>query len=200
MPTTYPERVWETGEVTFEEFAWHCAENFFHDGHIDATFDEESVKRSIEQEAEMEAKITSLLSLSPEKLLAEYRKLVLLAAQNDIRYMERKRIERERYERMLAKARAWSPPTPNQQPLKDFMIQQLELSIEHDCPPGEDKAVPRYLPGMEEAITFQAEEVARLRRQIARSEEYRQKETERAEKKRAYIAALTASLGPRPTR
>lgn len=41
---------------------------------------------------------------------------------------------RVRYESMLEKVRAWDPPTPDHTNLKDFMISELEQSIERDCP------------------------------------------------------------------
>lgn len=38
-----------------------------------------------------------------------------------------------RYEDMLEKVQAWSPPTSKHVDMKRFMIEQLETSIEHDC-------------------------------------------------------------------
>lgn len=40
---------------------------------------------------------------------------------------------RGKYNAMLIKVKAWNPPTSEHQGLKDFMIQQIENSIEVDC-------------------------------------------------------------------
>lgn len=42
---------------------------------------------------------------------------------------------RDRYEAMLAQARAWTPPSPEHAEFKAFMESQLVDSIQHDCTP-----------------------------------------------------------------
>lgn len=40
---------------------------------------------------------------------------------------------RKKYESMLVKVEAWNPPTPQHKALKRRMIDELKLSIDHDC-------------------------------------------------------------------
>lgn len=60
-------------------------------------------------------------------------------------YNVQKAEKRERYETMLSQVQAWQPPSPDHNGLKDFMIEQLQTSIDADCSTTE---VPvRPLPG-----------------------------------------------------
>ena len=40
---------------------------------------------------------------------------------------------KRKYEAMLAKVNKWTPPTPDHENLKKFMIEQIESSIKFDC-------------------------------------------------------------------
>lgn len=50
-----------------------------------------------------------------------------------IKYQESEKIQKERYLAMLEKVQEWEPPTAEHSCLKDFMVSQLEDSIDFDC-------------------------------------------------------------------
>lgn len=97
------------------------------------------------------------------------------------------RIETERYEAMLAKVEAWTPPTSEHNGLKVFMTEQLTDSIRFD---GFELPAPDLLSV--------AEYVARERSQAVRMagiyETHVAEEIERATARTAWIRALRASL------
>jgi hypothetical protein len=94
----------------------------------------------------------------------------------------------EQYAAMLAKVRAWKPPTDEHVGLKNLMIEQIESSIKWDC--GHEEARPVKLTGDEWA--------AGQRNRLQWGIDYHDTE-QRAEEKRAagrteWVQALRKSL------
>lgn len=146
MPSGYTEAV-AKGEITeVKDFALRCARAF---GSLSIAREmplEEAL--SVEDLERLEAKqvalffrtlskyeqdLESLLALSPEEVAqraeAEY--------QEDFAHHEKAK-EREatlaaRYRGLLAKVREWKAPTAVHEGLAEFMIEQLESAIYHDC-------------------------------------------------------------------
>jgi hypothetical protein len=94
----------------------------------------------------------------------------------------------KKYEEMLDKVNKWTPPTSEHQGLKDFMIQQIESSIKHDC---------RYK--REKPTKIKASEwLANRKKQAMKDIEYYKKsykeEVERCAEKTKWIQDLVKSL------
>lgn len=57
--------------------------------------------------------------------------------EQDVKYhsqrIEQIKVIREKLEYLLEQARKYEPPTPEHVEIKEFMVQQLESTIEHDC-------------------------------------------------------------------
>jgi hypothetical protein len=140
MPTGYTAKV-QSGEITeFKDFALTCARAF---GALIHLRDEplsphipDDIKGSDyhkERAADAEAQLAALDRLHDDEIRA------LATADNEKKqashaaYVAERTVEKARYEAMLAKAREWTPPTPEHAGLKDFMIKQLEESIRFDC-------------------------------------------------------------------
>ena len=87
---------------------------------------------------------------------------------------------------MLTQVRAWTPPTTDHAGLKDFMIQQLTVSM-----PGE------YAPPLPERLdgaAWRKKEIERLSDEIVRARENRNEKIARTEKRNAWLQALRSSL------
>jgi len=98
---------------------------------------------------------------------------------------------RARYEAMLAKVRAWEPPTPEHVELQGFMVEQIVESMRFDLfdlpdPPPPDEDAGRWLEGERE----------RARESVVRSEKNLAEEVERCRQANAWITALYESLVP----
>jgi hypothetical protein len=102
-------------------------------------------------------------------------------------------VKLKRYDAMLAKVRAWEPPTEEHVNFKKFMLEQLTSSIDHDCNTKYDlEAIETY-----ESLT--AERYLELERDcwddVAYHEKHLAENKERNAERRAWIEALLESLG-----
>jgi hypothetical protein len=99
---------------------------------------------------------------------------------------------RARYEAMLAYVRAWTPPTVDHEPLREFMIRQLEESIEFDCrlkdPPQEPDVTDTGVSDRKTHIVAWAQE------DLAHVEAAHERAIAKHQATRGYIEALEASL------
>lgn len=139
MPTGYTAIIQERPTISFPEFAWRCAramgacvmqrdDPMQEPPRLDAPNSYHRVK--IE---EAEAKLREVEQMTePERCSAAEKEF----ADEELRIssvIQEKRSTEEAYRRMLDMVKAWNPPTPDHQGLKDFMIQQITDSIKWDC-------------------------------------------------------------------
>ena len=104
--------------------------------------------------------------------------------------LEENRKQREAYEAMLEKVKAWTPPTTEHAGLHEFMRTQIEQSIEFDCNDNYYKTPTVRLTGDQ----WFAERLSALRQTLDYQIKMHQEEVERAEKRTAWVAALRSSL------
>lgn len=196
MPTGYTADLHDGKEVTFPEFVLSCARAFgalitMRDSPMDAPIPDEFPPSPwyAEHLAKSEAKLAELRAMTPNAAdvaaqaaydlsLTEWKKAV---AQAEAR--------RERYEAMLAEVEAWQPPTAEHQGLKDFMVQQLIESIDHDCSMNYWPR-PNRLHGSE----WLEQQIARAERSVEQDRKSYVEEVERSEGRTAWVKALRESL------
>jgi len=94
---------------------------------------------------------------------------------------------RNKYNAMLARVVAWTPPTKEHEGLKDFMLQQIRDSIKWDCIESE----PPKLLSLPE---WYQNKVNNLEQSLAYHEEENIKEQERTANRTAWIKELYKSL------
>jgi hypothetical protein len=99
-----------------------------------------------------------------------------------------RKAKRERYESMLAKVEAWTPPSDEHVELKKFMVSQLADSIKFDCSNSWERPVAPTV------AQWYAEKVKSARKRIADSEDEQRKENERAAGRNRWIRQLRESL------
>jgi hypothetical protein len=138
MPTGYTSDI-EKG-ITFEQFALSCARNFGalvsmrdepHDAPIPDEFTPSSYNADNLLKAQKELGELKALPIDEceKRAMMEYKEEL----ERHEKYLADKRQLQTKYETMLSSAKAWTPPTPDHQGLKEFMIQQIEESIKWDC-------------------------------------------------------------------
>lgn len=199
MPTGYTADVGE-GKTTFEEFVLTCARAFGatimqRDEPIDVP--PRIVPMSdYHERALTEAKnaLAELRNMTDEDFeLAAEREFLQATSEYHKRLDENKRIE-DNYRSMLSKVKNWDAPTEDHQNLKQFMIEQLESSIDFDC---------KYVPTKPTLLS--ADEYKRKRKEsVLNNIEYHKveakKERERYEMRKNWIVELYRSLNlPEPT-
>ena len=96
---------------------------------------------------------------------------------------------RKRYETMLAKVKAWTPPTPKHQKLKEIMIQQLEESIDFDCSTDHLTA-----PELSTGAVFKEEALRAARQEVSRYTEWYEEDKKRVKELTEWVKALRQSL------
>lgn len=195
MPTGYTAGVQDGTITTFPEFAMQCARAFgalvtMRDDPLDAEIPESfepQARYYDERIAQAHADLERLYAMTDgdkvHAAAAAWNKHVAGIEEWNARCQQ----ERARYEHMLAQARAWQPPTSNHVELKEFMIQQLEQSIDFDC--RERSLGERPRPAM-----WWLDQVKKAKRDIAYYTEEREKEIQRARERTAWVRHLRSSL------
>lgn len=194
MPTGYTYPVVDGKITEFNDFAMTCARAFgalitMRDDPTDAPIPEEikpetsyyddrlaaDKKRLGEVQAMTNAEADAAAQAAHDEAMASRAK-----------YLRDKETEAERINAMLAKVRAWTPPTADHIEMKKFMIDQLTMSLPGEYAP----AIPALLDGAE----WRKQEIDRLAESIVRSQKYIDEEVNRAKRRTEWVKALRASL------
>lgn len=199
MPSGYTAIVAEKDDVTFNEFAWRCARAMgalvlMRDEPIDAPIPEKFVPDDFyEKEVTLDKqRLDKLTNASQQELLAMYDER---HREVDEYYQEHSRTKatmKQRYQAMLKLVRAWDPPTEEHDGFKEFMVNQLQESMDADCYEPE-KPGPKM--SFEE---WRKAEIFHTKRDIERSEERHAEELRRTNARNEWVAALRKSVGNPP--
>lgn len=200
MPTGYTYKV-ENGEVTeLEDFVMDCARAFgalaelrdTPNSEIPETFEVSSYV--IDREKSAREELERWKNISDEELM-EYLVNDYDREREDIKNGITKSIEQSRrYEAMKEKVKNWTPPTDDHINLKNFMLEQLEMSSS-DVLPLLSKRLKRLQAPTTESLQKERERLienadASLRYAVDRLE----KEKARAEKNTQWLKDLRSSL------
>lgn len=195
MPTGYTHPV-ATGEISdFRTFALRCARAFgalveMRDEPMDAEIPEQfdpsdyHTKRLAECRKEL-SRIEGATVQECNQFAAQEHARALVAWEE--RRAE-KRLTRERYEAMLAKVREWKPPTDDHRGLAEYMVKQLEESIDFDC------TLCGHKPKLLDGATWKAMQMVWLRDDIRYHTQHERDDKERAAKRSQWVADLRKSL------
>jgi hypothetical protein len=195
MPTGYTSELYEGKPQTFQQFALECARNFGAaimqrddaPGPV-LKFVPPNTDYYDKSQAAAEAALEWFANASPDELAA---KKAEEDAESEKRHQEsvaKAEAQRERYEAMLVQVRAWTPPSPEHENLKQFMIDQLTESIDFDCKVYDHRSTRTVGQWMTASI-------ADHKRSIEYAIENRTKELERAASRKAWMVTLAESLG-----
>lgn len=194
MPTGYTYPVVEGKVTEFPDFAMQCARAFgalisMRDDAMDAPIPDEikpSTNYYDQRIATAEAHLAELTTMTAAEAEAAAQAAHQNAMDGRERYLANQKTEADRLNAMLAKVRAWRPPTADHVEMKKFMIDQLTMSLPGDYAP----AIPELLDGatwLERETKGAADDLARLK--IDRS-----KEIQRASDRNQWLQNLRKSL------
>lgn len=196
--TSYTARI--TLDTTLAEWAMLCARDFLVqvralslDDKIPERFESSDsyAKRAAEARQELEkwrratpeqAEMLRRIRIEKERADAESR-----SAENGAR--------RARYERMRAIVRGWKPPTKGHAGLREFMLEQIEGSLEMDCGDGYD-----YIADAADRLArlspddFRASQIASFEKDAAYYETEYAEEVKRTEAANKWLRELRESL------
>lgn len=196
MPTGYTAKV-QKGDETFGQFVWGCARAFgalvtMRDAPVDAPVPEAfevsdfyygSVSRA-------ETRLAELRDMTDEEAETAALEEANEAREYNDQAQAQRAQERANYESMLAKVKAWEPPTKDHAGLRQFMIEQLVRSIEFDC--GGDPYLKEEQPlsGAE----WRAARLADTERDLDYARKSLREEEARVRSRNEWISALRESV------
>ena len=139
MPTGYTSDVGEKN-ISFRKYAMNCARAFgalveMRDSPLGAKIPTKFKPHSYNLEQLEKAKQTlqTAKNMTDTQATAEAERLYDQSLQGYANSLKKTATTTERYVGMRAKAKEWQAPTPDHEGLRDFMISQLEQSIDFDC-------------------------------------------------------------------
>lgn len=198
MPTGYTADV-EDGTITeLKDFALKCARAIgylirMRDAGRDAPIEEMQPSTYHSKAIDLaEERLSQLTALTD----AEWAEKLDSERQSQIDHYEsalaEDRINNERYALMLDKVQAWTPPTPNHQGLKDFMIQQLETSMGDSS--YYERALENAKANRKSLEQFKTDTLDVARRTLYSSQQAWGEEIARVAEANAWVQALRSSL------
>lgn len=137
MPTSYTAGILDGTTKDFNQFAEHCSRAFIM--HLrDEPMDSEYKKREVSdyhtkaiEKAKTELKQAD--SLSDEELIIQEKNRLIDSKKYHLDREEKIKNDKIKLESFLEKAKSYIPPTEKHQGIADFMIEQIEKTIDFDC-------------------------------------------------------------------
>jgi hypothetical protein len=193
MPTGYTDAVRKG--CSFEQFVWSCARAFgalvlMRDDPADASIPQEFKPSPFyaDRLTEAESALATCIKWTPEEADSAAQ-ASHDAKMRQLREMQKENADTEaRYRDMLAMVRGWVAPSSEHTKLREFMIEQLESSIEFDC--RYQMPLPTRIAGAE----YREQRIAELQRDVTHYQEEYGKELERTRQRNEWLRALRESV------
>lgn len=200
MPTGYTAMLEEENNPSFRDFAMRCARAFgvlvtMRDEPLDKEIPEEFKPNSYHLQAIRKATSdqSKIKNMTKEECLVEATK----AKSNEVRYysdlLAKQYVLIGRYKAMCAQIKAWTPPTKDHEGLKEFMLEQLDVSwpdveyYERELQRAENITI--------DAAQWNKAAIERLEIEIKHHTKENEIEIERAQKRTEWLRKLRESLG-----
>lgn len=191
MPTGYTAKLYDGQDQSFEEFVLSCARAFAawtRDTSGDSLPEAPESTHAKTWLAKREEDLRHLLMLTPAEVTAEHQAEMTKVAKLNEEQTKKDTTLKARYQKMLDKVEAWTPPSDTHLGLKNFMREQLIDSMNADCRPFEYKVEP-------DETKWHQHRLDHARKSVWRAQEEAQKERERNERNKLWVQQLHESLG-----
>ncbi len=205
MPSGYTAPIVEKN-LTFKQFVMLCARAFgacisMRDDSLDAEIPEKIEPMSTyhkDQLAKSKEELETLLAITTKKAKEQWAKKRLkqeIATTKKYKKEDDKRDDSNKYQAMLEKVIAWTPPSEDHRELKKFMENQIKETIKFDSHStywsDQLAALERKL---ENPLAYFNERVEKVKQDIKYHTEHWQKEVEQAERATRWLQQLRESL------
>lgn len=200
MPTGYTAAIGEGKGITFEKFILQCARAFgacieMRDEPMDKPIPDEfkpsdySKKQLAEANKLVEALDAMTDAECAKKARSEYDESVKYHKEG----IAKNATLKSKYEEMLAKVEAWTPPSPDHEGLKKFMREQIAESIQFDCG-GSYHADALNQLRVQTGAEWRKSAIEKARKDIAYHSKSQAEENERAAKRTLWVRQLRESI------
>ena len=138
MPTGYTQGILNGEIKSFEDFAITCTRAFgatihMRDEPLSKPWEpEEPSSYHIESKNRLEEELSKYERMTDEEYFALWRVSVKEKIISNEKSLERVRMNRKILDRFREEALSWEPPTDEHVKFKEFMVDQIEKTIEHD--------------------------------------------------------------------
>lgn len=139
MPTGYTAGIMDGSTQSFGDFARLCARAFgatihMRDESLSAPYVPRVPSDYHKKELAVERKrLKRLRATSDASILRRYKKQHLDNINYHKKRIDAKNLDAQQLNAFLEQARAYKPPTPDHQGIKNFMIEQIESTLDWDC-------------------------------------------------------------------
>lgn len=188
--------------ITFRKFALNCARNFGATIALrDESSDVEVTPENVKFGSDYHKKQLSLAKSAKAKFrkLNQAQKRVIFKAEmnraiDNCRQSDASmKAQKKKYLAMLEKVEKWTPPTKEHKNMKDFMVSQIDQSVDFDCNPkyNNERIVEVVTKSYSEWLAAKKEE---LNRDIEYHEEELANDTKRDTERPEWVKNLIDSL------
>lgn len=203
MPTGYTAGILDGTITTFPQFAKLCMRAFGATIHLrDESLDHEYEPRTPSDYHQKEIAKAKQLLIDAEKLtddeIVDTRKKQLEDSKKyHLEAIEKAKKSNVQMNKILSDVRKWQPPTPDHTGFKDFMIEQIEKTIDFDCETDyHDKGLIEIET---ELLTINASEIRnqmieQAKKDLAYHNAENLKEIQRCEQSNNWVSDLLGSL------
>lgn len=202
MPTSFTAFVLENPSATFEQFAWLCTRAMMptillRDSDLRIPTEADLVQAigasglvgEEERFAAKQAELAAAEAKTSEQWAAENAASFARRSKEHEESAVRSKAARERLQAMLMHTTMWSPPSPEHEGLKKFMVDQLTGEV------GRTDPGPAPTPMSDD--DFQADMLAYYRRAVEYGKQYLEQAQRNVAHRQAWFLALQQSV-PRP--
>lgn len=204
MPTGYTSGIIDGKITTFEQFATQCTKAFgatihMRDDSLDTPYEprtpSEYYTDSLQSQKE---ELKKMKTISDEEIIQELQS----SWKENLEYHEKKLAEKrsnlEKLNIILESAKSWVPPTEDHVGLREFMINQLEMTIKGDGDPSyHEEVIMKIKKEMEEGIdpkVYREERIEEIEERISYYEAEVQNEIERCKNSNDWMKKFFESI------
>jgi hypothetical protein len=142
MPTGYTAGIIDGKITTFEQFATQCSRAFgatihMRDNPLDSPYEprtpSEYYVNSLQSQRE---KLEETKTMTDEAIVQDFETLLKDSLEYHERELEKTKVNLGRLNSIMESAKSWVPPTEDHEGVRDYMIDQLEITIKADGDPS----------------------------------------------------------------
>lgn len=139
MPTSYTQAILDGRITTLKQFASQCIRRFGAGFHLRENPDLDNMSLLTVDSyrdtkiAELHEFLKHISATSDDELLKSHKDKLLQDKADNLASIETKNANAKLLNNMLSEVKSWNPPTYDHVQLKQFMLEQLNITIENDC-------------------------------------------------------------------
>jgi len=204
MPTGYTAGIIDGKITTFEQFATQCSRAFgatihMRDNPLDSPYEprtpSEYYVNSLQSQRE---KLEEMKTMTDEAIVQDFENLLNDSLKYHEREMEKTKVNLGRLNSIMESAKSWVPPTEDHEGVRDYMIDQLEITIKADGDPSYHvNKIVQAKKELEEGIdpkVYREEKIKEIEDRISYYEGEVQKELERCKQSNDWMDKFLESI------